>query len=190
VTLDATDLASGILDTPTGWVDQIEYSLTGAQTGSQQTVPGASTSFGISMEGVTTVDYFATDAAGNNESSKALTVRIDETAPQINGLPGAGCSLWPPDRGMRQVAVVTAADLLSGVASFEVTAASSEPSDPQNPDYVVTPDGAGGYIVSLRADRLGTGPGRLYTVTATARDLADNVRTMTVSCAVPHDERQ
>src|SRR5262245_60380718 len=31
VNLDATDLASGILDTPVGWVDQIQYSLSGAQ---------------------------------------------------------------------------------------------------------------------------------------------------------------
>ena len=84
--------------------------------------------------------------------------------------------------------MITAGDLVSGVASFEVTAASSEPSNPSDPDVVVTPDGTGGFVVGLRADRLGNGPGRLYTVTATATDKADNVRTMTANCVVPHDE--
>ena len=50
------------------------------------------------------------------EAAKALTVRLDGSAPVINGLPVGGCSLWPPNHEMRQVAVVSAADALSGVA--------------------------------------------------------------------------
>ncbi len=76
VTLDATDLASGILDTPTGWVDQLQYSLAGAQTSDTQTVPGHTASFEISTPGDTTVTYFATDAAGNEEAAKTLTVHL------------------------------------------------------------------------------------------------------------------
>jgi hypothetical protein len=53
----------------------------------------------------------------------------------------------------------------------------------------VTPDGSGGFAVSLRAERLGSGPGRVYTVTATAKDQADNVTTATASCTVAHDRR-
>ena len=66
---------------------------------------------------------------------------------------------------------------------------SNEPSDPSDPDFVVTPDGSGGFVVNLRAERLGSGSGRVYTLTATAKDLANNVRTMTATCAVPHDQR-
>ena len=44
-------------------------------------------------------------------------------------------------------------------------------------------------MVELRAERLGSGSGRLYTLTATATDLADNVRTVTATCDVPHDRR-
>jgi hypothetical protein len=79
---------------------------------------------------------------------------------------------------------------VSGIASLQVTATSSEPSDPHEPDVVVTPDGSGGFVVELRAERLGTGPGRLYTVTATATDLAGNVSTMTGTCVVAHDQRK
>jgi hypothetical protein len=189
IDLNATDLASGMLDTPVGWVDQVQYSLAGAQTSDPQVVPGHTASFGIATPGITTVTYFATDAAGNEEAARTLDVRLDGSAPDIGGLPAPGCSLWPPNHKMRPVALVTAADALSGVASLEVTATSSEPSDPNDPDVLVTPDGSGGYAVALRAERLGSGPGRVYTLTATARDLADNVRTATATCAVPHDKR-
>jgi len=187
VNLDATDLASGILDTPVGWVDQLQYSLSGAQTGDQQIVPGHSASVGISSPGTTTVRYFATDAAGNDEVPNALAVRVDTVAPSITGLPASDCTVWPVNHQFQEVAVVGAQDLVSGVASLQVTATSSEPSDPTDPDVVVTSDGAGGFVVSLRAERTGKGQGRVYTVTATATDLADNVRTMTTQCVVPHD---
>ena len=55
MSLDATDKASGLLDTPDGWVDQLQYSLAGAQPGGATTVPGRSASFDISTPGVTDV---------------------------------------------------------------------------------------------------------------------------------------
>lgn len=123
-------------------------------------------------------------------TAKALTVRLDGSAPVVDGLPAAGCTLWPPNHKMRQVAVVSAADALSGVApgSLQVTATSNEPSDPNDPDVLVTPDGSGGFVIELRAERRGSGPGRVYTMTATAKDLAANVRTVTATCTVPHDQ--
>jgi hypothetical protein len=184
VALDASDLASGILDTPAGWVDQLQYSLAGAQASPPQVVPGRTASFGVSAPGVTDVAYFATDAAGNVEATNTLTVRIDGSAPDISGLPLGGCSLSPVDNAMRQVAVVSAADALSGVVGLEVTATSNEPSDPGVPDVLVTPDGSGGFAVALRAARRAGGSGRLYTLTATATDRADNVRTTSATCVV------
>jgi Phosphodiester glycosidase len=188
VTLNATDLASGITDTPPGWVDQVQYSLA---AGAPKIVPGNTTSFGITTEGVTNVTYFATDAAGNEEVAKTLAVRLDGSAPTITGLPDGDCSVWPPTRKMVRVALLNAADTLSGVApgSLQVKVTSNEPSDPNAPDAVVVQDGAG-LAVELRADRSSSGSGRVYTLTATATDLADNVRTMTTTCTVPHDQRK
>lgn len=189
VTLAATDLASGILDTPLGWVDQLQYALTGAQPADGQVVAGSSASFGVSAEGVTSVSFFATDAAGNHEAAKTLAVRIDTTAPAIHGLPAA-CSLWPPNNKMVHVATVTATDGGAGIASLEVVATSSEPVGPDGVDVEVASDGSGGYAVWLRAQRLGAGAGRIYTLTATARDFADNVTTASASCLVAHDQRR
>ena len=191
VSLTSTDDRSGMAGNLPGWVDQIQYSLAGAQTSDAQVAAGSAASVDVTTPGITTVTYFATDAAGNDEVAKALTVRLDGSAPVVDGLPAGDCVLWPPNDKMRQVAVVSATDALSGVApgSLRVTVTSNEPSDPNDPDVVVTPDGSGGFVVELRAERQGSGPGRLYMLTATARDLADNAQTVTATCTVPHDQR-
>ena len=90
---------------------------------------------------------------------------------------------------MKQVAVVDAKDAVSGLASLDVTVTSNEPSDPGDPDFAVTPDGSGGFAVSLRAERLGSGSGRVYTITGQAKDLAGNVETRSATCTVAHDQR-
>ena len=188
VSLDATDFRSGNAANLPGWVDQLQYSLAGAQTADLQVVPGPAASVGVDAEGITALTYFATDAAGNDEAARELDVRIDRTRPSIDGLPASDCALWPPNHEMRPVAVVTASDALSGVApgALQVTATSSSPSSPD--DVLVTPDGAGGFVVNLRAERRGNGGDRVYTITATATDRAGNARTATATCVVPHDQ--
>lgn len=190
VSLTATDERSGIAGNLPGWVDQIQYSLAGAQTSDTQVVAGAAASVEVTTPGITTLTYFATDAAGNEEVARTLTVRLDGSAPVLDGLPAGGCTLWPPNHEMVPVAIVSASDALSGVApgSLQLTVQSNEPSDPSAPDFLVIPDGSGGLVVELRAERRGSGPGRLYTLTATAKDLADNVQTVSATCTVPHDQ--
>jgi hypothetical protein len=72
-------------------VQSVSYSASGAQTIPLTTVAGSSTSFQVSNEGVTTVTFYATDNAGNVESAKTLTAKIDNTAPRVAfGTPPAG----------------------------------------------------------------------------------------------------
>ena len=71
------------VDNPDGsGVNRIQYSLSGAQSGSQ-TVSGGSASMLLSAEGITTLSYYAVDNAGNQEATKTLVVRIDKTPPDI-----------------------------------------------------------------------------------------------------------
>jgi phosphodiester glycosidase len=189
VEMKATDERNGNSGHLLGAVDQVQYSSDGAQTTLETVVVGDSASLSVTAEGITTVTYSATDAAGNREDDREHTVRIDRTRPEINGLPASGdCVLWPPNHEMQQVAVVTASDALSGVAlgGLQLTATSSDPSSPD--DAQVTPDGAGGFVVYLRAERRGNGDDRVYTITASATDRADNARTATATCVVPHDQ--
>jgi len=136
-----------------------------------------------------TLTCAASNAVGLS-TSVPITIKIDKTPPAISGMPAAGCSLWPPNFRLVQVATVTATDVLSGLApgSLNVTGISNEPSsDPSDPEIVITPNGSGGFTVQLQAARLGTGNGRIYTLTATAIDIAGNSVTATATCTVPHD---
>ena len=188
VSLEATDLASGLNDTPPGWVDLLRYSLAGAQTGTETVVAGHSASFGVAAAGVTRVSYSATDAAGNEEDARTLDVKIDGAPPVLSGLPSEECTLWPANHELQRVAVLRASDAVSGIApgSFQVNATSNEPMDPG--DVAVTEDEDGGLIVELRAERSGGNKsGRVYNLTVTAQDIAGNEVTRTATCTVPHD---
>jgi len=129
----------------------------------------------------------ATNGVGIS-SSVPVTIKIDKTNPVLSGMPAPGCSLWPPNKKMVQVATISAADVLSGLASFSVTGTSNEPSDPKDPDIVITGSGLQPRFVLLRADRLGNGTGRVYTLTSTASDVAGNSTTAVSTCTVPHDQ--
>jgi pectin methylesterase-like acyl-CoA thioesterase len=71
VTLTAADNPDG-----TG-VRETFYSVNGTQFH----VFGASVSIPVATEGVTTIDFFARDNAGNTETSQSLTIKLDKTAP-------------------------------------------------------------------------------------------------------------
>ena len=150
-----------------------------------------------------TVTCDATNGAGLSSSS-SVTIRIDKSQPVLAGMPTASCSLWPPNKKMVQVATITATAGLasfspasrtpatpsngpSGLASFDVTAVSNEPAD-GGPDIVISGSGLQPRTVQLRADRLGNGTGRVYTITATATSGAGVVSTSTATCTVPHDQ--
>jgi len=94
-------------------------------------------------------------------------------------------TLWPPNHKLVTVANVSATDSISGLAAINVNAISSEPADA---DILITGGASQPQVVQLRAKRLGTGPGRVYTVMAIATDMAGNTATATETCTVPHDQ--
>jgi hypothetical protein len=97
--------------------------------------------------------------------------------------------LWPPDHKMKPVVVVASASDGSSVAPVVCQIAavkSSEPSAPGYPDWAIT----GPLTVNLRAERAGSGNGRVYTLTVTCANGSNlnDMRDVTVS--VPHDQRK
>jgi hypothetical protein len=130
-----------------------------------------------------------TDAAGNSATFTSPLVNIDKTPPTVT------CSvspsvLWPPNHKLVAVtASVTVSDSLSGPAGFTlVSVTSSEPnSGPGDLQGFVlgTPSTSG----LLRAERLGTGTGRVYTLTYNGTDVAGNSTACVATVTVPHDQR-
>lgn len=165
----------------------VSFACTDALSGLAPGSPPAATV--LSSEGTNhQVSGTCLDLAGNSASAETSGINIDKTPPALSGLPVTNCTLWPPDKKFITVATIAAADVLSGLASFNVNGTSNEPQNLNDPDIVITGTGLGPRTVQLRADRLGTGTGRVYTITSTATDAAGNVVNAISTCVVPHDQ--
>lgn len=103
-------------------------------------------------------------------------------------------TLWPPNHRMVLVADgISASDGLCDNVTLTVTVASDEPADGSGdgntqPDFQIEDNPDGTVDVWVRAERAGNGDGRVYTITATATDCADNTSTETGTVTVPHDQ--
>jgi hypothetical protein len=107
VTLNSTDNTCG-----TG-VASLSFSATGAQPIPLTTVNGSSAVITITVEGITTINYRASDRAGNVEVQRALTVKLDKTAPLVAYSGNAGTYTVADTVNI----TCSASDTLSGVAS-------------------------------------------------------------------------
>ena len=115
----------------------------------------------------------------------------DTVAPVIASVSATPNSLGAPNHKMTAVSIgARVTDNCPGATTWSVTGISSN--EPANgtgdgdtePDWTM----AGAHAVSLRAERAGTGSGRIYTITITAKDAAGNTSTATTTVSVPHNK--
>jgi hypothetical protein len=90
-----------------------------------------------------------------------------------------------PNHKLIRVAVVSAADSGSGLASFDVTCRSSGRLGHKKRDTVTLGDGLQPRVVKLRAEHLASGKRRTYWPTATATDKDGNTTSVTTTVIVP-----
>lgn len=179
------------------YADGIVRDLSGDSAGTEYltSAPGF---FTVSAGGVVsaTGEGIATLVARNGGFQDSVTVTVrealgDVTPPEIESLTADPAVLWPPNHKMRAVALAVAATDDSGEEpSCEITAVASDepvtgPGDNTSPDWQVT----GPLTLDLRAERLGAGDGRTYTIDVTCFDAAGNESTANVEVLVPHDRR-
>jgi len=184
VSLSAADNAGG------SGVKQITYSASGAQVIPSTVLVGSLASFTISVEGATTITFFATDKAGNIEAAKTITVQLDKTPPTV-ACSASPSALWPPNNKLVPVNVsVTVSDALSGPAGFKLVSATSNEPDSGQGDIQGFAPGTASTTGQLRAQRLGAGNGRIYTLNYTGTDTTGNSSTCAATVTVPHDQGQ
>jgi hypothetical protein len=147
--------------------------------------------------GTTTVHASATDAAGNT-STCTFKVTVTDVTPPVIDLIGNTITLWPPDHKYATVnvtdMVASASDLCDPSVNINSVVIASVTSDePENTagdgntlnDIVITP---GCKSVQLRAERMGGGNGRVYTITFKVTDSSGNSTTATAKVTVPKSQ--
>ena len=182
-----------------GTVRAVTFLANGQPVGAgTQTAAGWGFSWQNAAPGTYAVTAVATDNEGITKVSAPVnvTIKVDDVAPVVTVKAGY-TSLWAPDH---RYATIRLADLLPGatdncgsvspvtirrVDSDEAERA-PETGDTRN-DIVIAGDG---QSVQLRAERSGTGNGRVYTVTVGATDAAGNAGVATYRVQVPLEKGQ
>ncbi|MGZ8811016.1 MAG: tandem-95 repeat protein, partial [Thermoanaerobaculia bacterium] len=132
----------------------------------------------------------ASDGAAATSTPVAISV-IDTTPPSISALSLSTTQLWPPNHKMVVVAVAySASDLGDPSPACTLAVISNEPVNGTGdgdtaPDWEIVD----GHHVRLRAERAGTGRGRIYTVTATCSDRFGNTaQSSSAAVVVPKNQ--
>ena len=117
---------------------------------------------------------------------------LDTTPPEIVAAVASPGILWPANHKMREITldVLLVDDMDPDPVWTILDVTSNEPvtgpGDETDPDWNIRADNT----LQLRAERLGTGNGRVYTITIEASDADGNAVTETIEVTVPHDKGQ
>lgn len=139
--------------------------------------------------GTTTVNVSAINGGGFATCSFTVTIN-DTEAPVISNVSVNPAMLWPPNHKMKDVTVkYSSTDNCPGPITCALSVTSNEPVNGQGdgntaPDWIVVNN----RLVKLRAERSGTGNGRIYTITIRCTDQYGNAGTATTTVLVPHDQ--
>jgi hypothetical protein len=145
--------------------------------------------------GAHTIGLRVTDSEGAVGTAQTIILVRDSLPPTLTGTADPGV-LWPPNHRLVPVRFAwTVADRCDPSVSVRlVSVAASEPDDaPGDGDGRTTGDIAGADLgtpdteILLRAERSGEGAGRIYEITASARDASGNQASVLAAVRVPHD---
>lgn len=138
--------------------------------------------------GTHSITLLVSDGNGpSGASSATLTVTVRDTkAPQLS-VTLSRTQLWPPNHGLIPIdATIVATDVCS--ASPHVVLESITSNEPGSDDIQNAAFGTDDRSFLLRAERLGGGSGRVYTITYRAVDDSGNATVQRSEVRVAHDQ--
>jgi len=119
---------------------------------------------------------------GMSSSSFVIDVRCPPIV--VTSLAASPNLLWPPNHKVVPVALSATTSGGCGRVSCQIVGVSSNEPASADGDWQIT----GPLTLLLRAERLGAGDGRVYTITVQCTDEKGNTASRTVTVTVPHDQ--
>jgi len=145
----------------------------------------------VFLLGTTTVTWTATSVIGNSVTCEQDVTVEDTISPVVTIGNNQNIDLWPPNHRMVTIPISVSDVCLDTVdvdvinSEAGVTKGAGGPQ--HDPDVVIANDNSS---VQIRAERSGTGIGRVYTITVTATDSSGNATTEEINATVGHDRRK
>lgn len=144
-----------------------------------------------------TITLKVTDKGDLSSTDEAVWTVVDTVPPTVDVVPSPHV-LWPPNHQMVDVQVEVVARDVCGIPTVTLSSAvSSEPDDVRGGgdgntvnDIQGADIGEADFALALRAERMGRGPGRIYTLSYTAVDAGGNSASAEGLVYVPHDKGQ
>lgn len=138
--------------------------------------------------GTNLVEVVATDSANLSATCSTMVIVVDTIPPVITAASASPNQLWPPNHNMVTITVNAVVADNCGLAPWKIISVQSNEavnmigSGNTSPDWQIL----GPHTVALRAERSGTGSGRIYTITIQAKDASGNLSsTRDVTVTVP-----
>jgi hypothetical protein len=143
--------------------------------------------------GTTTITWKATDSS-NNMATCSQTIIVNDVEPPVITASVANSCLWPPNHNLVDIGLsLTVSDNCSPLSAIAVAVRVTSDEKPEidtpgdgnfSPDAVVTGTSVN-QVVRLRAERMGSGDGRVYLVRITATDQYNNTSLKVLRVGVP-----
>ncbi|MES2885331.1 MAG: immunoglobulin-like domain-containing protein [Pseudomonadota bacterium] len=140
-----------------------------------------------------TLRYNVSDAAGNAAVEVSRTVQVADTTPPVIGNVSIDpSSLWPANHKMVNATLnYTATDSCAATVNCAIAVTSNEPINGTGdgdtaPDWSVSSD----HYLQLRAERAGSGNGRVYSVALRCVDTSGNSSSAVKQVVVPKSQKK
>lgn len=112
-------------------------------------------------------------------------------APECSNAEASVSSIWPPNHKMKDVTVLEVADADGDSVTITIDGITQDEPVNETGDGDTSPDGdgVGTDTAQVRAERSGTGDGRVYDISFTADDGNGGTCSGSVEVGVPHDKK-
>lgn len=140
--------------------------------------------------GIDTIRACFTDAQGNNRCTQATKEWVN-SPPVCTAVAPNPTGLWPPNHKLVEITLAGATDPDGDPVTITITGVTQDEALNGLGDGDTSPDaqvGSASNKVLLRAERSGTGDGRVYRIAYTASDPAGATCSGVVTVGVPHDQ--